>query len=66
MIAALARLLPPHLRQHRIVTPATLLAWHRRIVKSKWTYATLTDIDTGQIRRKLVLGGLINEYTHAA
>ena len=28
--------------------------------------ATPTDIDTGQIRRKPVLGGLINEYTHAA
>ena len=28
--------------------------------------ATLTDIDTGQIRRKPVLGGLINKYTHAA
>ena len=28
--------------------------------------ATLTDVDTWQIRRKPVLGGLINEYTHAA
>ena len=28
--------------------------------------ATLTDVDTRQIRRKPVLGGLINEYTHAA
>ena len=28
--------------------------------------ATLTDIDTQQIRRKPILGGLINEYTHAA
>ena len=28
--------------------------------------ASLTDVDTGQIRRKPVLGGLINEYTHAA
>jgi putative transposase len=28
--------------------------------------ATATDIDTQQIRRKPVLGGLINEYAHAA
>ena len=28
--------------------------------------ATVTDIDAGQTRRKPVLGGLINEYTHAA
>jgi hypothetical protein len=28
--------------------------------------ATVTNIDRQQIRRKPVLGGLINEYTHAA
>jgi putative transposase len=37
-IAASAKLLPGHLRLHRIVTPGTLLAWHRRLVKKTWTY----------------------------
>ena len=37
VIAALAGLLPGHLRLHRIVTPGTVLAWHRRLVRRKWT-----------------------------
>ena len=38
LLAALIRRLPRALRIHRLITPATVLRWHRRLVAKKWTY----------------------------
>jgi putative transposase len=36
VLAALARIMPTGPRARRIVTPGTLLRWHRRLVAAKW------------------------------
>jgi hypothetical protein len=38
VLAALIKLLPARLRSHRLVTPGTVLRWHRRLIARKWTY----------------------------
>ena len=38
VLAALIGLLPARLRAHRLVTPGTVLRWHRRLITRKRTY----------------------------
>ena len=57
LLAAASRLLPRAGRHGSLVTPQTLLRWHRELVRRRWTYARARPgrpaIETG--KRDLVL-----------
>ena len=45
VIAALARLLPARRRLGLLITPATILRWHRHLVARRWTTRTPGPVD---------------------
>ena len=42
ILAALIRRLPGGLQAHSLITPGTVLRWHRRLITRKWTYPNPT------------------------
>jgi transposase InsO family protein len=55
VLAALSRLLPRELLGVRIVSPATLLRWHRQLVARHWTYPPKTKPVGGRPRVAMVI-----------
>jgi len=61
VMAALAGLLPRTLRMHRLVTPGTLLRWHRRLIVRKWTYPHRTGRPPVSAEIAALIGRLATE-----
>jgi putative transposase len=61
VLAALARLLPRPLRRRRLVTPDTLLRWHRRLVRWRWTYPPRGGRPPGDARLVVLIERMARE-----
>ena len=61
VLAALARLLPRQVRRSRLVTPDTLLRWHRRLVCWRWTYPPKTGRPSVDANLVVLIGQMARE-----
>jgi putative transposase len=61
ILAALTPLLPRTLRMHRLVTPGTVLRWHRRLVRKRWTYPNRTGRPPVSAEITALIGRLATE-----
>ncbi|MEO9139455.1 MAG: integrase, partial [Jatrophihabitans sp.] len=59
VLAALARMLPREVLRARIVTPETLLRWHRQLIARHWTYPPKTTPVGGRPRTSALIRGLV-------
>ncbi len=57
LLGAIAQAMPRRLRTGWIVTPDTLLRWHRRRVARHWTHPRQTRVLRAQCRRSLLIAG---------
>ena len=61
ILPALTRLLPRTVRRHRLVTPRTVLRWHRRLVTKRWTYPNRTGRPPVSAEITALIGRLATE-----
>ncbi len=61
VLAALIQLVPRSLRTRRLVTPGTVVRWHRRLVTRKWTYPHRTGRPPVSTEIPALIGQLATE-----